>query len=154
MLFAASLLCLVLSGALHAEAPPAVLEKTPLAKWIRRGKDRKFALRRLKARARILTPQTLARMKKIAAGYLGKEYDLHFAWDDERLYCSELVWKIYQRGAGLEVGKLQKPGDFDLNDKLVKSQLREQHGSRVPLNENVISPAAMLSSERLFEPAF
>ncbi|MDR2625955.1 MAG: YiiX family permuted papain-like enzyme [Zoogloeaceae bacterium] len=200
--FDAFLLCLVLSGALHAEAPPpAVLEgdlifqtsgsrqslaiqratksryshmgiifreqdeyfvyeavqpvkKTPLAEWIKRGKEGKFALRRLKARAQILTPQTLAKMKEIATGYLGNEYDAHFAWDDERLYCSELVWKIYQRGAGQEIGKLQKLGDFDLNDKLVQAQLRERFGSQVPLDETVISPAAMLSSERLFAPAF
>jgi hypothetical protein len=130
------------------------VKKTPLAEWIKRGKEGKFALRRLKARAQILTPQTLAKMKEIATGYLGNEYDAHFAWDDERLYCSELVWKIYQRGAGQEIGKLQKLGDFDLNDKLVQAQLRERFGSQVPLDETVISPAAMLSSERLFAPAF
>ncbi|MDR1351305.1 MAG: YiiX family permuted papain-like enzyme [Zoogloeaceae bacterium] len=130
------------------------VKKTPLAVWIKRGADGKFALKRLRERERILTPQTLAKMKKIAVGYLGKAYDLTFEWDDKRLYCSELVWKIYKYGAELEIGKLQKLGDFDLGDKQVKAKLRERYGAQIPLTETVISPAAMFASEALFEPAF
>jgi hypothetical protein len=130
------------------------VRKTPLAEWIKRGEGGTFALRRLKAHAQLLTPSTLAKMKKIAEGYLGKAYDLNFEWDNERLYCSELVWKIYKRGAGLEVGKLQKLGDFDLSDEAVKAKLQQRFGSRVPLEETVISPVAIFMSELLFDPAF
>jgi hypothetical protein len=33
-------------------------------------------------------------MKATGEGFLGKDYDLTFGWSDERLYCSELVWKV------------------------------------------------------------
>ena len=36
----------------------------------------------------------------------GKHYDFWFEWSDERIYCSELVWKIYRRGLGIELGEL------------------------------------------------
>ncbi len=36
---------------------------------------------------------------------LGKPYDARYRWDDERLYCSELVVKAFARGAELSVGK-------------------------------------------------
>ena len=36
---------------------------------------------------------------------LGKPYDARYRWDDEALYCSELVVKAFERGAGVTVGK-------------------------------------------------
>ncbi|MDR0673695.1 MAG: YiiX family permuted papain-like enzyme [Zoogloeaceae bacterium] len=130
------------------------VRKTPLAAWIKRGAGGKFALRRLRAHTQILTPPTLEKMKAIAASHLGKAYDLTFEWDDERLYCSELVWKIYKHGANQEVGKLQKLGDFDLSDNAVQAKLRQRFGSQIPLETTVISPAAIFSSELLFSPVF
>jgi hypothetical protein len=67
------------------------------------------------------------------------------------MYCSELVWKIYKQSVDLEVGKLQKLGDFDLTHDAVKAKLKERFGSKLPLNETVISPAAMFESDLLEE---
>jgi hypothetical protein len=127
------------------------VKKTPLAEWIARGKNKKYVLKRLKDHARILTPETLARMKKTGESFMGKDYDPVFEWNDKRLYCSELVWKIYRQGAGVEVGRLQKLGEFDLSDALVKAKLRERFGPHVPLDETVISPAAIFESALLTE---
>jgi hypothetical protein len=74
---------------------------------------------------------------------------LTFEWSDDRIYCSELVWKIYQRGAGIEIGALQTMKDFDLTSPAVAAKLRERFGDTVPLNETVISPAAMFDSPLL-----
>ena len=49
-------------------------------------------------------------MKKIGDSYKGKNYDIYFNWNDDELYCSELIWKIYEQGAGLKIGEL-KPAD-------------------------------------------
>ena len=35
-------------------------------------------------------------MKTIGRKYLGRDYDLRFEWSDDKIYCSELVWKIYK----------------------------------------------------------
>jgi hypothetical protein len=61
------------------------------------------------------------------------------------------VWKIYKRGANLEIGKLQQLRAFDLSHRDVKAKMRERYGSRIPMNEPVISPAAMFDSKELVE---
>jgi len=79
----------------------------------------------------------------------GKPYDLYFEWTDERIYCSELVWKMYRAAAGLEIGSLQKLRELDLGDPAVKSKMRERYGKNIPLDERMISPAAMFESRLL-----
>ncbi|HEV7764980.1 MAG TPA: YiiX family permuted papain-like enzyme [Thermoanaerobaculia bacterium] len=123
---------------------------TPFADWIARGRDGHFVVKRLRD-TRKLTPQVLARMRKVGEEYRGKNYDLYFEWSDDRIYCSELVWKIYKRAASVEIGKLQRLREFDLSHPAVRAKMRERYGNRVPQNEPVISPAAMFDSETLVE---
>ncbi|MDR2790015.1 MAG: YiiX family permuted papain-like enzyme [Campylobacteraceae bacterium] len=119
---------------------------TPLEEWIKRGEDEKYVVKRLKNADKILDAKTLTKLKNESEKFKGKSYDLIFEWSDERIYCSELVWKIYKRVVGLEVGKLQKLGDFDLNSAAVKAKLKERYGKNIPLNETVISPSSMFES--------
>ena len=88
-------------------------------------------------------------MKAVAEKYKGKHYDPFFEWSDERIYCSELVWKIYQEVTGMELGKLQQLKDFDISSEPVKQKLKERYGSKIPLQESVISPAAIFESPLL-----
>jgi uncharacterized protein YycO len=88
-------------------------------------------------------------MKEVGKQFLGKNYDLAFEWNDKKMYCSELIWKIYKRGAGVEIGKPEKLGSFNLSDAIVKKKLKERYGSKIPYNENVISPASIFSSDKL-----
>jgi len=125
------------------------VKQTPLDKWIARGKGGHFVIRRLKNAGQVLTPSALQNMKQISEGFVGKSYDLYFSWSDDKIYCSELIWKIYQRATGLEIGKLQKLGDFDLSDERVKQKLAERYGDNIPLNDTVISPVSIFNSELL-----
>ena len=125
------------------------IKQTPLDKWIARGQDGKYVIKRLKNADLVLTPATLAKMKQVGNKFKGKNYDLTFEWSDNKLYCSELIWKIYQRATGLEIGKLEKLSDFDLTNDAVKHIMKERFGKRIPLNERVISPAAIFESELL-----
>jgi hypothetical protein len=88
-------------------------------------------------------------MVAVGEELLGRDYDLYFEWSDSRIYCSELVWKVYDRGAGIDIGELQAMADFDLSDPLVKAKLRERFGDKVPAKETVISPAAVFASPLL-----
>jgi len=119
---------------------------TPLGSWIRRGKGGHYVLKRVKEP---LSSEEKANLRAHAAVFEGKPYDLTFAWSDERIYCSELVWKLYQRALGLEIGTRQRLRDFRLDDPAVRTKLKERHGAHVPLDEPVISPAAMFQSPRL-----
>lgn len=139
----------------HKDGKPYVLEAiqpvtvTGLTDWIARGKNKHYVIKRLKEADKVLSAGVLAKMKQIGEGFLGKNYDGTFEWSDNRIYCSELIWKIYQRGAGIEVGKLEKLKDFDLNSAEVKSKLKERYGNQIPLEETVISPVSIFNSELL-----
>ncbi|MFM9026461.1 MAG: YiiX family permuted papain-like enzyme, partial [Bacteroidota bacterium] len=124
---------------------------TPLADWIARGKDRLYVVKRLKNADKILTPSVLAVMRSRAMKYKGKRYDKTFEWNDDRMYCSELVWKIYYEATGLQVGKLERLKDFDLTGAEVRKIMRSRYPDGVPYEEQVISPASIFSSNLLEE---
>jgi uncharacterized protein YycO len=124
----------------------ATVRYTPLAKWIARGDGGRYVVKRLK---RALTPEQVRTLRSSAEKYIGKPYDLYFEWSDARIYCSELVWKAYRDALGIEVGARQKLREFDLTDPAVKAKMRERYGSRVPLDEPVISPGAQFASRLL-----
>lgn len=123
-----------------------VVKFTPLQQWIARGEAGAYVVKRIKGG---LTPTQQAALYNAALSYQGKPYDLTFEWSDKRVYCSELVWKIYYNALGLELGKLQKLKEFDLHSPVVKAKLYERYGNNIPLNETVISPKAMFESELL-----
>ncbi|MDV6169742.1 YiiX family permuted papain-like enzyme [Flavobacterium sp. DG1-102-2] len=125
------------------------VQKTPLYDWIARGKDHRYVVKRLKNADEVLTESNLAKMKAVAQSMGGKDYDLYFEWSDDRIYCSELIWKIYREGIGIEIGKLQELKDFDLTNPAVKAKLKERYGNNIPQHEKVISPAAMFDSDLL-----
>lgn len=122
---------------------------TSIDKWITRGKNKQFVVKRLKNAKEILTDSTLSIMKAEGEKFLGKDYDLTFEWSDDKIYCSELIWKIYKRALNVEVGKLEKLSDFDLSSEKVQQIMKKRYGSNIPLNETVISPAAIFKSELL-----
>lgn len=122
---------------------------TPLVEWIDRGSGGHFVVKRLKRAKLLLTPQVLAAMKRAADEMQGRPYDLTFGWSDERLYCSEVVWKLYERSLGVRIGELQRLRDFDLSAPHVQAKLRERYGAHIPLEEPVISPSAMFASPLL-----
>ena len=120
-----------------------------LAEWIASGEDGHVVVKRLRDANHLLTPATLSKMKAEGERFLGKDYDNTFEWSDDRLYCSELVWKIYQRGVGVEIGRPQRLGDLDLTDPEVQAKVRERWGGSPPLEEMVISPGALFDSKEL-----
>jgi len=125
------------------------VQYTPLKKWISRGEGGFHVVKRLREADNTLTPEAVTKLRQAAEKFRGKPYDLTFEWSDDRIYCSELVWTIYDRGIGVQVGRLQKLQDFDLTDVVVKTRMRERYGNHVPLEETVISPGEMFSSDVL-----
>jgi len=122
---------------------------TPLKDWIARGTNGHYVVKRLKNAEQILTSEILKGMKEVGNEYKNKDYDIYFEWSDDKIYCSELVWKIYQRTTGIEIGQLEKLNSFDLSDPVVKEKIEERFGNSLPLDETVISPSAMFDSDKL-----
>jgi hypothetical protein len=125
------------------------VQYTPLNKWTARGDGGHYIVKRLREADRILTPNAVTKLRHAAKKFQSRPYDLTFEWSDDRIYCSELVWKIYDQGIGVQVGRLQKLRDFDLSDPVVKAKMQERYGNRVPMDETVISPGEIFSSKLL-----
>lgn len=119
---------------------------TPLNQWIARGIEGKYVVKRYHKN---LTAVQQQRLVQEAERSLGKPYDLYFAWDDQAIYCSEIVWKAYQHALGIQLAPLQKLKDFDLSDAKVKALMQQRYGKNIPLQETVIAPQAIFASKQL-----
>lgn len=124
---------------------------TPMEQWIARGKNQHFVVKRLRDADQVLTPTVVRRLRDVGRRYWGKPYDLYFGWSDERIYCSELLWKVYYEATGRQIGRLQRLREFDLSHPAVQAKMRERYGKRLPLDEKVISPVRMFESPELVE---
>ncbi|TDN38758.1 hypothetical protein A8B98_22265 [Hymenobacter sp. UV11] len=122
---------------------------TPLRSWVARGQGGHFVVKRLRDAATALTPAMLTRLRAAGQPLLGRDYDLAFNWSDKQIYCSELIWKVYDRGLHRQLGQLQHLRDFDLRNPAVHAKLRERYGRQLPLDEPVISPASVFNSAEL-----
>ncbi len=118
-----------------------------LADWIGRGVDSEFTVRRLKQRDDARMTAVVASLKDHR--FLHRHYDKTFEWTDEKLYCSELVWKLYQEELGIELAPLERFGDFDLECEEVRGIIAQRWPDGPPLDMAVISPAAILNSPHL-----
>ena len=100
-----------------------VVKLTPLKKWISRGKFGKYK------RRRVLNKPVKIRYAK----YLGKKYDLAFKFNNNKYFCSELIYDIFKDQFGIQLatpkpiksyhvfglGKLMKRRGMDPNQKVV-----------------------------------
>lgn len=107
--------------------------------------------RRAGGRVLVLRPRGLgaaARERAVAAAkaFLGKPYDARFGWGDDRIYCSELVVKAFERGAGVTLGRRERVGDLRI--ALLTPAIRARWG-RVPRELVLVTPASIAEDRRL-----
>lgn len=126
----------------------STVQSTPLKKWIGRGKNKHYVIKRLKDK-RLLTEANLIKMKTVGRKYRNKVYDMQFDWSDDQIYCSELVWKIYDQAIGVELGELQQIKTLNIDHALVQQKIKERYKSILPLEQWVISPAQMFNCKKL-----
>lgn len=122
------------------------VQMTLLKDWISQGTDSKYVVQRLKNSDKILTKELLNKMKTYGKSFNSKDYDLYFEWSDDKIYCSELVWKIYKNGANIELCPTKKLKDFNLNHPAVQQIMKERYGSKTPYNEAVVAPSQLYES--------
>ena len=129
------------------DGKPYVLETlktlvlTPLDKFIVRGKDGKYWLKR----------SDKEDIKIDYAHYLGKSYDFAFSFDNDIYYCSELVYDIYKRQLGIELCTPKQIGDYLIlgTDKLDK--IEETMSRRgITKEQYAVAPVDIFESEHLY----
>lgn len=121
---------------------------TPLKKWPANGIGAHYTIKRLKD-SQALTQQNPEKLRLEGDRLVGKPYDPYFGWSDDKLYCSELVWKVYKKAADIEIGVPRTLGEFDLTPPKVKAKLAERHRGDIPLNERVVAPSTIYDSTSL-----
>lgn len=120
------------------------VKKTALSAFNSRGQG---TVMRLKNTA--LKPEDIEKLKTVFKGYEHKNYDDAFNWSDDRIYCSELVYKLYHKGLNIKLCEPRKLRDFDLSNPLVKAQLNLQYGNNIPLEEPMVAPGDISESALL-----
>lgn len=129
------------------DGKPYVLETlktlvlTPLDKFIVRGKDGKYWLKR----------SDKEDIKIDYAHYLGKSYDFAFSFDNDIYYCSELIYDIYKRQLGIELCTPKQIGDYLIlgTDKLDK--IEEAMSRRgITKEQYAVAPVDIFESEHLY----
>jgi hypothetical protein len=99
------------------------------------------------------------KVKSYASSQLGKNYDLIFAWDNERWYCSELVYKAYKKASSVELGEMELIGDLKNIDRPEIRKEAKKRFEQYGLEYNhekwkespVITPVQMMRSSNLNE---
>ena len=138
----------------HADGKLAVFEAegtvhtTPLEAWIARA-PASFVARRLKDAASLLTTAGQAKLVTEGRKHMGKPYDAAFDWSDEKMYCSELVWKSYHEALGIDLGAPRPLRSFALTSAGVHAALVQRYGKSIPLDAPMISPQQIFESDLL-----
>lgn len=126
-----------------------------LSSFVSRSTNHEFSIKRLKEEYQ---PLDANKLKNYAQKFLGKDYDLLFKFDDQRIYCSELVWKSYDRTNHIQIGALKKIGDYNLDQPGIWEEIERRHrllneefSREVYLDTLAITPVDMYTSDLLEE---
>lgn len=120
------------------------VSRTPWARWERRARRGGGVL--------VLRPRGLTAAQRAAAAvaarrFLGRPYDARFGWGDERIYCSELVVKAYERAAGVSLGRRERLGDLRLAG--IEGAAEARWGGPLPRDLLLVTPASIAEDPRL-----
>ena len=128
------------------DGEPYVLETlqtlvvTPLDEFIARGKNGKYWLKRSK----------LENIRIEYDHYLGKPYDLAFKFDNDKFYCSELIYDVYKNQLDIELCKPVKVSDHLIlgieNIPQIKTAM-EKRG--IAKEQYVVAPVDIFKSDFL-----
>ena len=113
---------------------------TPLDKFIARGEEGKYWIKRSKKE----------NIKIRYSNYLGKRYDLAFKFDNGRYYCSELVYDIYKKQLGIELAEPRQVKDYLIlyTDRLPKIK-RAMKRRGISKEQYAIAPVDIFNSKHL-----
>ena len=118
---------------------------TPLNEWIKCGVSSNYIVMRSKTK---LSNEGLTKMKSYGEKQMGKGYDIKFKWSDSKMYCSELVYKVYEQ-VGIELSKKHTFKDYDLESKSAQDAIKKRYGNTINMNELVVTPVDLRNSNKL-----
>ena len=116
---------------------------------------------RLKDDSRLRQEAAISHLKRAAAKLHKTAYDHGFSWDypkgdDERVYCSELIWKAYNEALKIELCPLRKMSSYPMNGEalmiLNSDFCKESRGGReYSPDELAVAPGDIVAGGLLVE---
>ena len=116
---------------------------TPLNEFISRGREEKIDVYRLKSKYQKFIPNFISASQT----YLNHPYDIRYRMDDEKIYCSELVYKAFKNASGIKLGKLVKLGKLKWGK--YESLIKNIEGGKVPKKRIMITPVDLSQAKQL-----
>ena len=128
------------------------VKSTPLLEFINRCPKAFYAMR-LKNASDYINSVSLAKAKDYGQMQLGKNYDPYFQWSEDRVYCSELIWKIYQQATGIKLCSPRPLKSYNIHHPAVQALITKRYGSmsKLPMNELMVAPSDLAQSKLLIE---
>ncbi len=126
---------------------------TPIKRFIKNGKEERVTIKRVKKNFVDLSDlrnQNL--LKESLKKYLGLNYDIYFEWSDDKIYCSEFVYKGFINAFNKSPGTMQEIREFNLDGPYIKDLVLKRYGSinkELNLNEKIVSPLSMYNDKNL-----
>lgn len=116
----------------------------PLDRYLARGRGREVWAYRLDETSRKHVPAALTAMKRD----LGKPYDPRYRFDDEAIYCSELIWRGWKSATGKELGAAVTLGSLTWQPYQAVIEAIEGPG-KLPLDRPMITPRDLARAREL-----
>jgi len=128
------------------------VKTTPLNRFIARSPKSFYAMRLKNSRLHI-NQTTIRKAKSYGRSLIGKKYDPYFQWSDDRIYCSELVWKLYKKATGITLCQPRQMRTYNLHHPAVQSIIKQRYGSmkKIPMGELMVAPSDIAQSNLLIE---
>jgi hypothetical protein len=131
---------------LEAVEPVSVIS---FQQFIQRNPGSPYSVKRLKSSYLPLSDTQWNQMQAMGKSWIERHYDIYFNWSDAQLYCSELVWKLYERAVHIELCSLKELREYDLSSPMVKQIMASRYGDSIPLSEKMVAPSDLFQSDKL-----
>ncbi len=119
-----------------------IVHATPLGEWMNRGDGSGVAVYRYGFAGAEAT-----RVMVAAHAFDGRKYDIQYELDDEKIYCSELVYKAFSNGLQIKLGTLERLGD--LHWQGYEKTIEHFAQGPPPLDRLMITPVSLTRDARL-----
>lgn len=119
------------------------VERTPLRRFLGRSREQRWAAYRLREPDWAAIPSMIDHAKNC----LGRPYDARYRWDDEAIYCSELVGKAFHEATGRDLGERVPLASLDWQP--FERTIRHLEGGSLPLERRMLTPRDLAAAPEL-----
>ncbi len=111
-----------------------VVKLTPYDEWIKKGRDEEVKI------VRVFEKHVKVEYQQ----YLGKKYDLAFKFDNDKYYCSELLYDIYLEQFNCQLAVPKKVSEYNLTNL---DDIMAKRG--IDKDQLVVAPSDILESDKV-----